>query len=182
MNEMPTDTELSTLAALGDDLFNAEEEVLRLAAELKRAQKIRDGIQQEEIPEAMAEIGVLEFRTAKCKIELQEVLRVQPKVANRPLVLLAVEEAGQGALIKTTVTVPFGRGESEKAKELLAEIQARGLQSKQERKIEPSTLKKYVKDKMEAGEPLDQDLFGVYKFKQAKFSDGAPVPPVFDGE
>jgi len=182
MTEMPTDTELSSLARLGDDLYDAETEVLRLEAELGRAKKVRNAIREEEIPEAMKEIGVLEFRTPTCKIALKEILRVQPLVANRPLVLKAVEAAGQGALIKSTVTVAFGRGDGEKAKGLLASLQEKGLQSKQDRLIAPSTLKKYVRDLLEAGEPLDQKLFGVYQAQEAKFSDGAPQPPVFEGE
>ena len=182
MTDLPTDNELSTLAQLGEDLYQAESEVLRLEAELKRAKRIRDAIQNEEIPEVMQDIGVLEFRTARSKFELREVLRVQPKADNRPLVLQAVEEAGDGALIKTTVTVPFNRGEDEKVKELLNELQQRGLQSKSDKRIEPSTLRKYVRDKLEAGEPIDQDLFGVRVFKQAIFGDGAPEAPIFDDE
>ena len=92
MTDLPTDTELSTLAQLGEDLYQAESEVLRLEAELKRAKRIRDAIQNEEIPEVMQDIGVLEFRTARSKFELKEILRVQPKADNRPLVLQAVEE------------------------------------------------------------------------------------------
>ncbi len=181
-DNIPTDCELSTLAKLGDDFYAAEAEVLRLGAELKRAMRLRDAIQNEEIPEAMAEIGVFEFRTARSKFMLKEILSVKPKAANRPLVLHAVEKAGDGALIKTTVTVPFNRGEGEKVKALLAVIQDHGLQSKQDRKIEPSTLKKYVKDRLEKGVAVDMELFGVRTFKQAIFGDGAPEAPVFDDE
>ena len=181
-DHLPTDAELSTLATLGDDLFEAEARVLRLEAELKVAKRRRDAIAHVEIPEAMEEIGVLEFRTARSKFELKETLRVQPKADNRPLVLRAVEEAGDGALIKTTVSVPFNRGQDEQVAELLNQLQEMGLQNKQERKIEPSTLRKYVKDKLEAGEQVDMDLFGVTKFRQAIFGDGAPEAPVFEGE
>jgi hypothetical protein len=179
---LPSDQELSTLSRLSEDLYEAEAEVLRLEAELKRAKRRRDAIQCDEIPAAMEDIGVLEFRTDKCKIELKPVLRVSPRKDNRPLVFREVEEAGDEAIIKSNVMVAFGRGKEEQTKELLDYLQKNGMQAKQERKIEPQTLKKWVKDRLERGEPVDMELFGVRQFKQAVFRDGAPEAPVFEEE
>jgi len=183
MNDSPpTDRELSSLAQLGNDLYEAEADVLRLDAELKRAKAKRDRIQHDLIPEAMAEIGVLEFRTATSHIKVEEKLRVQPLKQNRPLVLQAVEEMGSGNLIKTTVSVPFNRGEDDRVEAALLALEEMGCQYKQERDIHPSTLRKFVSDLLKEGKPVDMELFGARKFKQAVFEDGAPEPPVFEDE
>ena len=182
MNETPTDSELSTLATLGNELYEAEADVLRLEAELKQAKRKRDRIQTEIIPSAMEEIGVLEFRTATSKIEIKEKLIVQPKVDNRPLVLQELEKQGAAALIKTNVTIAFNRGEDEAAKETIAMLEEQGRQVKQDRSVHHSTLKKHVKDRLAEGKPIDMELFGVRQFKQAVFGDGAPEAPVFEDE
>lgn len=182
MPDAPTDKELSTLAQLGEDFYAAEAEVLRLEAELARAKRKRDTIQLEEIPEAMELIGVVSFQTPTSKFELEEKIFVQPKKDDRPLVLQAVEKQGDGALIKTTVSVPFNKGEDEKVEALLKHLKEQGLQSKQEKKIEAATLRKWVIDRLKKGKPVDLGLFGVRKFTQAIFSDGAPEEPVFEDE
>jgi hypothetical protein len=177
-----TDDSLSTLSQLGQDLFDAELEVLTLQAKLKQAVKVRDNIQNTEIPEFLMDVGITEFATDKVKVKLDDILRVSPVVANRPLVLQKLEEDGSGGLIKSQVTIAFNRGEEEKAAELIKELQSKGMTPKQERKVEPSTLKKYVKDKLAKGDAIDMELFGVKQFKQAKFVDGKPEAPVFEGE
>jgi hypothetical protein len=175
-------SELSHLAELGDQLYDAEAEVLRLEAELKRAKKHRDYIQNELVPNAMEEIGILEFRTSTSKIEIREKLVVQPKVENRPLVLQELERYGAGSLIKTRLEIPFNRGEDDAVAQICASLHEAGRQYKQERKVEPSTLKKFVKDRLEEGKAVNMDLFGVRRFKQAIFEDGAPEAPAFDDE
>lgn len=180
---MPTDDSLSTLTELGNDLYDAETEVLRLEAELKRAKKRRDGIAQTDIPEAMKEVGLSMLQTTDgAKIELKDVLSVTPLKKNRPLVFKALEDQGAGNLIKTTVIVPFNKGEAAAIKELFKALRVLNRQAKEERKVESQTLKKHVKDRLEEGEEVDMELFGVRQFEIAHFSDGGPKPPVFEGE
>jgi len=174
--------ELSTLVKLGEELYAAEAEVLRLDAELAKAKARRDTIQNDIIPQAMEEIGVKEFRTENSHVVIKPILAVTPKKDDRPLVFKAVEETGDGAIIKDTVTMALGKGKVEVAKKLLKIAEELQLDAKQERKIEAQTLKKYVKDRLEAGEAVDMKLFGVKQFKQAKFKSGAPEAPVFEDE
>ena len=177
------DEELKSLAELADSLFKAEEEVLRLAEELKRATKRRDAIAQGEIPEHMRELGIATLVTTDgAKVELKDVLSVSPLKKNRPLVIAKVAEEGDGSLIKTTVTVPFNRGEDDAVKEVLDWLNSAGRQAREDVKIEAQTLKKWVKDRLEAGKEVDMDLFGVRSFEIAQFSEGGPKAPIFDDE
>lgn len=180
---LPSDQSMSSLTTAGQALYDAEQKVLNLEARLKEAKKARDAIAMSSIPDLMAEMGIEEIKmTGGRKVEVKEVLSVTPKAADRPKVMEAVVEQGAGALIKTTVSVPFGRGEDEKVKALLTLLQDQGHQAKCDTKIEPSTLKKHVRERLESGLPVDQTLFGVRQFNIAKFSEGAPKEAIFEGE
>jgi hypothetical protein len=178
-----TDSGLRSLAELADSLFDAEEDVLRLGAELKRAAKKRDAIAQGEIPELMRDIGVATIVTTDgAKVELKDVLSVTPLKKNRPRVMQVLVEEDAGSLIKTTVLVPFNRDEDDAVVDVLAYLTSIGRQAREDRKVEAQTLKKWVKDRLEAGEEVDMELFGVRKFEIAQFSDGGPKAPIFDDE
>lgn len=182
LDNIATDSTLSTLSQLGKDLYDAESEVLRLDALLKRAKTHRDNIQLTEIPEFLGEVGITEFATDSVKVKVTDMLQVQPLKENRPLVLAELEKQGAGTLIKSIVTVQFNRGEEERAKKIIALLRENDLTPKQEKKVESQTLKKHVKTRLEKGQVVDMALFGVKQFKKASFVDGAPEAPVFPGE
>lgn len=182
LSSAPTDQGLSRISELGQKLYEAEKAVLQLEADLRRAVRARDELSTKLIPDVMEELGLESFKTRDFVVEVDSVLRVQPKAESRPLVIQALEDMQLGSIVKTTVIVAFDRGqdaEVDKAVKLLAEM---GRQPKLERKVEPATLKKVIKDRLEEGKPVDMDLFGVSQFRKAEFSSGAPTPPVFEGE
>lgn len=178
----PTDESLSTLSLLAKKLYAAEETVLRLEAELKRAKEQRDRLQCTEIPEFLDAVGITEFSSGEMEVRVEDVLAVQPRKENRPLVLAELEKQGAGGLVKSTVTVAFNRGEDAKSKAIIDLLRKHGLVPKQEKKVEPSTLKKHVRTRLEKGESVDMDLFGVRRIRRATFAAGAPEEPVFDEE
>ena len=183
LDALPSDAGVSSLTAIGRKLLAAEEKVQRLEAELKRACLERDKIQNHELPEIAEALGIEgSFGVDGCKLEIKPILSVKPLEANRPLVLQELEKQGAGALIKNEVTVSFTKGKEKEAAEFIARLQAEGLQPKTERWVESQTLKKHVDERLKAGKSVDLELFGVRQFKQAKFTDGAPKPRVFDGE
>jgi len=63
--------------------------------------------------------------------------------------------------------VQFGRGEDELCKRLLGMLGEHGFPSKQAEKVEPSTLKAWVKERVELGQAFPLDLFGAYIGKKA---------------
>ena len=89
-------------------------------------------------------------------------------------------KAGDGAMIKRTVAVPFNRGEERQANALMSRLQDMGRRFQETKKIESSTLKKWVRDRMAAGKHVDPDLFGIFQIQRAKFSEGAPKPRGFE--
>ena len=181
--ELPTDESMSALTQMGQQLYDAEQAVIDAEARLKHAKRKRDALATQAIPSALEEMGIESLTmTGGRKIEVKPILSVTPLAANRPRVMEEVTKQGAESIIKTTVSVPFGRGEQEAVKALLTKLQEDGLSAKLDTKIEPQTLKKHVKERLEAGLPVDTELFGVREFTQAKFTEGKPTEPVFDGE
>jgi hypothetical protein len=173
-------SELTQIAQMGKDLFDAQAEVLLKEAELKQAKRVLYQIQEVDIPEYMDEIGLTKFETADVSVEITDSLRVAPLAANRPKVMQVVTEAGDAHLIKDTISFMFTKGQNDAAEKFYDEAIAEGKAPKREQKIESSTLRAYVKGKLEAGEDIDMELFGVVMAKKAVFKTGAPVAPVFE--
>ncbi len=177
--------DVKDLSRYGRLLYEAEEKVLDAELELKFAIAQRDKIATLDIPNAMEEAGVTElvFRDSDgspVRIEIDDVLSVRPVKANHDKIFAIVTKAGDGAMIKRTVAVPFNRGEKRQAEALMAQLQDMGRGFQETQKIESSTLKKWVRDRMEAGKHVDADLFGVFKVQRAKFSEGAPKSQGFE--
>lgn len=182
LSSAPSDEQLSTIRALGEDLFKAELKVLQAESILKEAKKLRDDIAQNLIPQALDEAGLRAIETKTFRVEVEEVVRVQPRKENRPLVLQEIKKLGAGSLIQSTVSVPFSVNQEREAKALVDYLMNRGMQVKEDRSVHPSRLKKFIVDRLKAGEEVNMSLFGVTDFRRAKFTDGGPTPGVFEGE
>jgi hypothetical protein len=71
-----------------------------------------------------------------------------------------LEEHDFGGLIKTAVTVQFGKGEDEKAVELYERLVAEGLVVEADREVNAQTLKAFLREQLAAAAPVPLDLFG----------------------
>jgi len=73
-----------------------------------------------------------------------------------------------GDLIKNVVSIGFGRNEDNVAKDLINDLSDKGYNTSQKEWVEPMTLKAFVKEQIEAGRPVPQDLFGVFTGRKTK--------------
>lgn len=182
VEDAPSDEQVSSLSAMVARMHLAETLVEKLDADLRDAKARLREIAEREIPEKMEELGLETFKTSSgVGIKVDNKLQVTPKKDDREWVLDWLEETGQQALVKRTVTAALNAGEGEKAEAIRAAIEAIGADIKVERKVEPSTLKKHVKTLLEAGAELPMDRLGIFQYKCAKITDRAP-DPVFNGE
>ena len=62
----------------------------------------------------------------------------------------------------------FGRGEDNIAGSLMVELEGKGFHPESKTHIHAMTLKAFVKDRFESGEPIDLDLFGAFVARSAK--------------
>ena len=77
---------------------------------------------------------------------------------------------GFGDLIKNNVTLTFGRSEDQDAKSLVDELKKKGHNVTQTEKVEPMTLKAFVKEQIQMGRNVPADIFGVYVANKTKIT------------
>ena len=81
-----------------------------------------------------------------------------------------LRENGHGDLIKNNVMLTFGRNQDNEAKSLIADLREKGHNVKQAEKVEPMTLKAFVKEQIQGGKNVPADLFGVYVASKSKIT------------
>jgi hypothetical protein len=132
--------------------------------------KARD-LEERIIPEMMQEAGV-----SLLKLSDGSTVEVKPFYAAK-IPESRVEEAfswlrGKGFedIIKNTVTASFNRGQDNQVSELIKVCEDHGFNYSKKEKVEPMTLKAFVKEQVEGGKELPFDLFGVYIANKTKIT------------
>ena len=74
-------------------------------------------------------------------------------------------------IIKNTVTASFNRGQDNQVSELIKVCEEHGFNYNKKEKVEPMTLKAFVKEQVEEGKELPFDLFGVYIANKTKITN-----------
>jgi HPt (histidine-containing phosphotransfer) domain-containing protein len=152
------------------------EKAIEQADQLKKElTDMKEKLSYELIPQAMQELGLqtLQLKTGE-KIQIKPLLRVTPKVEDRPVVYQWLRDNGFGDLVKNIISASFGRGEDVKAEDFKKEVEKLGLMPKQEEKVEPSTLRAFVNEQVvEKGrDDLPLDKFGAFIGQQTKITKG----------
>jgi len=165
----PTEGGMSLLSRLAKELEDAQANEQRAAEELKEASRRVRELTDRIIPETMEEVGVEKFTaTGGLEIKLQEIVTCSlPKERKGPA-LLWLDEHNHGGLIKRKLEVAFGRDQEEDAAALRSELNQRFPGVREDRKVEPSTLRAFIRQQLEDGVDFPMELFGARRFVRAK--------------
>ena len=79
-----------------------------------------------------------------------------------------LRENGLADIIKNEVAVQFGKGEDNKAEQLLTLAEQEGYEPTQKQKVEPMTLKALFRERVEAGLDMPSQLFNIFIKDQTK--------------
>jgi hypothetical protein len=165
----PNSGDLEELALLAERLQEADLEVARAEEALRRAQKIQSDLAEHQIPEKMDEVGVETFRTKSgFTISVKETIRASIPAARKDEAFQWLEDHGHGGLIKRTVVVGFDREEEAQARNLVQQLGSEFENVKTDRKVEPSTLRAFIAERLRAEEDIPLALFGAYRQRVAK--------------
>lgn len=153
---------LEQLSALGKELLSLEDQILAKENEVDELRKKHLELSQKKLPDLMDEVGVDRVGLMTVDVVLEPWFRASlPKDDPQPGIDW-LDANGHGDLVKTTVTLEFGKGEYEKAKEIADEIAKRWGNSTQptlKTGVHPMTLTAFVKEqitKFQAALPLDK--------------------------
>ena len=154
-------TELSglikTTTTIMNDLKAAESEVKRLKVE-------RDRYVYDLIPAKMNETGLSKVEVDGNQVTLQQfVSGTMPKdPMQREIAFAHLRDIGAGDFIKNEISIRFGLSEDNTANSVQADLDERGFDTASKVWVEPSTLKKLIKDRIEDGREIDLEIFNGY--------------------
>ena len=160
---------IDEVSMLARALLDADEAVKIAEGVLNSKKEQARVIREETIPSVMQELGLesLVLNTGQ-KLEVkQEVYCSVPK-ENKTYVYNWLDENGFGGLIKTEVTVSYGKNEKELADELQFELLNRGLEVVVDQNVHAQTMKAFLKEQLAKGAKIPLDLFGARPVWSAK--------------
>jgi len=157
--------EVTTIAAECQKLKGKEDEIAELEDKLKAKKAEADDISSRVIPELLAEQNLTEIKLGdgsavtvkkefRCTLPKDEVKReaAYQWLRNEKL----------GDIIKNNVFVTFGKGEDDKAKQLLNLAAENGYEPQQKSDVAWMTLTALFRERIEAGLDMPSDVFNTW--------------------
>jgi hypothetical protein len=158
-----SDESVSGIAGLAKRAKMLEKELEDLGASLKEKEEQYRNLTEVSIPEAMAEAGMKKFVMEDgSMIDVKPFYGASISKARQAEAFKWLRDHGFDDIIKNTVSVRFGRKEDELAARMIQLLREQGFIPEQTEKVEPQTLKAWVKERIEKGQPVDSELFGVF--------------------
>lgn len=153
------------LETMAEEQVAAEIAVADAENALSEAKRVLADVQEHRLPEAMEALGLEEFKTQDgLKIKLDKKLRTSITAKNQMEAMAWLREHGHNALIKRQLTV---LAQDDDQGEQLAQM-LRDYDVADKATVPWQTMDKFVREMLEDGEDIPQELFGVYHQKKAK--------------
>jgi hypothetical protein len=121
------------------------------------------------IPNLLAEQGLSSLKLADgSSVDIRKSYNCTIKKDQMDLAYNWLRENGLGDIIKNEVAVQFGKGEDNKAEQLLGLAVQEGFEPSQKQKVEPMTLKALFRERIEAGLDMPSQFFHTFVKDQTK--------------
>lgn len=157
------DESVTGIAALARRAKLLQREIEEMQASLQEKEDAYRSLTETTIPEAMAEAGMRKFVMEDgSMIDVKPFYGASISKARQAEAFQWLRENGLDDIIKNTISVRFGRNEDVLAVAALNLLRSKGYTPEQTEKVEPQTLKAWVKERIEKGLPVDSELFGVF--------------------
>lgn len=177
--EAPTQAESKSLTELGVELFSTDSEIAEMEIEIERLKELRKKICMVDLPKAMQEIGQDKIGLPEFNVDLvlrpyfHANIKAEWPEEQRKEAFDWLENSGNGDLVKTTMTMTFGRTELWKARWIVGIIRTvrkyvmtgdPDVPDIPEPEIHMgvawNTLTAFVKEQITKGEKLPLDILG----------------------
>ena len=162
------DGQLDGVSRLANEAATLEHKLAEQEQAMKETKAALHKITDEQLPEALEEMGLQKFTlTDGSEISVKPIYSASIPKDRREEAFQWLRDHEFGDLVKNNVTVTFGRGEDEDAKEFLNLCGSQGYAPDQLEKVEPMTLKAWLRERVEAGDAVPLDLFGAFISQRA---------------
>ena len=168
--DVKIDTSMSAdIAQKCNELLDIQKELTELEDKVKKVKAAEVKLSENDIPNLMQQAGIQLLKLNDgSSVEVKPYYAARIPVSRQEEAFDWLRDNGHGDLIKNNVTLTFGRNQDNEAKSLVDELRNKGHNVKQAEKVEPMTLKGFVRDEIENGRNVPADLFGVYVATRTK--------------
>jgi len=172
-NNLMESTDINSLSVHVDKLTDLQSAIEHTEKQVKDLKAQYDKISSEVIPNILAEQGLASLKLADgtvLEVNKKYSCTIPKDPAKKEAAYQWLREQGLGDIIKNEVAVTFGRGEDNKAEQLLSLAAKEGYEPVQKSKVEPMTLKALYRERVEAGLDMPSDLFHLFVKDETKLS------------
>jgi len=144
-------------------LIETQKERAITEEKLKTLKETERGLSEQSIPYLMQEAGYSEIKLVDgTAISINTFYAASISKAKEEEAFDWLRDNGFGDLIKNNVVLQFGKSQDEDANNLVGELKSKGHNVSQKMKVEPMTLKAFVRGEIEQGKSVPMDLLGVF--------------------
>jgi hypothetical protein len=167
--EIVQKTNIQSLSRYCLMLQNLEDQMVNMEKDLKKLKEEADKIGSEIIPNLLAEQGLASLKLADgSSVDIKKSYNCTIKKDQVESAFKWLRDNGLGDIIKNEVAVQFGKGEDNKAEQLLGLAVQEGYEPSQKQKVEPMTLKALFRERIEAGLDMPSEFFNTFVKDQTK--------------
>lgn len=164
-----TDEDLAVISKLAHLQLERQKWVAHIEEKLEAAKALLKKVQEEELPNAMKEIGMTEFKlTDGTKVTIKNEVYCSIPKDDGGRALNWLRDHNFGGLIKNQIIAEFGKGEDAKALEAAELLAEAGFHPEQKQTVHPQTLKAFAREQIEKGNEFPMDYFGAHIVDKAK--------------
>lgn len=163
---------LERLSSLAVEAKELEARIAQMTVDLAEEQGKLDKILKGHIPSIMEQLGLEEFKLKDgSKVTVKQDIKCGITEERKPAAFAWLADNEYDGIIKTGIALAFGKGEIADAERAIEVLHEAGFGAAElDKSIHPSTLKSFVKERLEAGDNIPLDTFGVFDFKVAKIA------------
>jgi len=152
------------LKTLQDSIEEKEEEISKLKQKAK-------SYEERIIPDMMQEAGVQKLELSDgTKVEVKPFYAAKIPESRNDEAFDWLRNNGHGDMIKNVLTANIDKGQDNQVSVLIDLCEKLDFSYTQKQKVEPMTLKAFVKEQVEKGKEVPFDMFGVYIANKTKLT------------
>ena len=151
------------LSELCTRLLELQKQITKCEDNIKKLRNEERLLSENEIPNLMQQAGISSLKLIDgSSVSFKPEYYAKIPVSKTDEAFDWLSSNGHGDLIKNEVSLKFGRSEDNVANSIVEDLKSKGHNVSQKKKVEPMSLKAFVREQIQSGQKLPMDLFGVY--------------------
>jgi hypothetical protein len=166
-----SDSAMQRLVAAAKEIIETEQLISQLEENLSELKSRHNKAKTIDLPDMMAECGLSEFRTdTGFRIAIEDFVSGSlPKdEGKRREAIEWLESNGAENLIKTELSMAFGKSEHNEALSLMQELREKGYSVSSKMGVHPMTLISHIKERLKNGDSVPLETLGLFAGRVAK--------------